>query len=351
MSKTWNYGEGGKNIIITPPTQRLRITGHRLSSVLGLNEYQSPFGAFCEITKLVKLPFEDTKYTLAGKAIEPKLIEYMSTKLPNIKSIEDYYGNIFEEYRWNNFKDESKVFGGVIDAVSTLNDGKTITAIVECKTSSHPERWANGAIPTDYALQGALYCYLKGIDRIIFVCSFLTDIDYANPENFKVTEDNTIITIKKLEDMVFNVNGEYLNIEGCMKYAEEWWNTYVETGVSPEFDEVKDKEYLDIIRATDATKDNELDDVCDQAFALYKEIEELKVTSGLTAKEKQLKQLEESIKNKMIELDTPTCGNYKLSKTSKAKFNEKKFAEEQTSIYEQYLEETTSYTLRKGKGE
>ena len=84
MAKEWNYGEGNKNIVITPSSQRLRITGHRLSSVLGLNEYQSPFGAWCEITKLVKLPFEDTKYTLAGKAIEPKLIDYMSKKLPNI---------------------------------------------------------------------------------------------------------------------------------------------------------------------------------------------------------------------------------------------------------------------------
>ena len=350
MSKSWNYGEGN-TIVIAPPTQRLRITGHRLSSVLGLNQYQSPFGAWAEITKLVKLPFEDTKYTLAGKAIEPKLIKYMSTKLPNIKSIEEYYGNVFEEYRYNNFKDDSKVFGGVIDAVSTLNDGKTLTAIIECKTSSKPQDWRDGHIPTDYALQGALYCYLKGIDRIIFVCAFLNDLDYGHPESFEVTEDNTIITIKKLDDMLFEVDGKYLNIKDCMAYAEEWWNKYIETGVSPEFDEVRDKEYLDIIRATDATKDNELDDVCAQAFALHQEIEELKVSSGITAKEKQLKQLEESIKNKMIELDTPKCGNYNLSKTTKSKFNEKKFAEEQTTIYEQYLEETVSYTLRKSKGE
>lgn len=351
MTKEWNYNEDKKRIVIEPPKQHKKITGHRLSGVLGLDPWTTPFQMWCEITKLVTPPFEENKYLAAGRAIEPKLIDYMRTKLPNVKSIEEYYGNIFDEYRYDNFKGESKIMGGVIDAVSTLNDNQTITAIIECKTSSKPFEWRDGHIPTPYAIQGALYCYLKGIDRIIFVCAFLNDLDYGHPESFKVTEDNTIITIKKLEDMVFEVNGEYLNIEGCMKYAEEWWNTYVETGVSPEFDEVKDKEYLDIIRATDATKDNELDDVCDQAFALYKEIEELKVTSGLTAKEKQLKQLEESIKNKMIELDTPTCGNYKLSKTSKAKFNEKKFAEEQTSIYEQYLEETTSYTLRKGKGE
>ena len=103
MPKNWNYNENKNKIIIDPPKQTLRITGHRMSSVLGLNEYQTPFGAWCEITKLVKLPFEDTKYTIAGKAIEPKLIDYMKKKLPNVVSIEDYYGNVFEDFRWNNF--------------------------------------------------------------------------------------------------------------------------------------------------------------------------------------------------------------------------------------------------------
>ena len=55
MAKEWSYGENNKNIILSEPSkQLLRITGHRLSSVLGLNEYQSPFGAWVEITKLAK---------------------------------------------------------------------------------------------------------------------------------------------------------------------------------------------------------------------------------------------------------------------------------------------------------
>ena len=88
MAKEWQYGENGKNIILPePPKQRLRITGHRVASVLGLNKYQSPFGAWCEITKLVKLPFEDSKYTLAGKAIEPKLIDFVRNRFPNVMSI------------------------------------------------------------------------------------------------------------------------------------------------------------------------------------------------------------------------------------------------------------------------
>jgi len=349
MAKIWNYSEDKKRIIIEPPKQRLRITGHRIASVLGLNKYQSPFGSWVEITKLAKLPFEDNKYTLAGKALEPKIIEYVGTKLPNIVSIKDYYGNNFKDYEYNNFKDDSDRFGGIIDAVSTLNDKKTITALVECKTSSKPQEWANGNVPVEYILQGALYSYLKGLDRVIFACTFLEENDYNHPEQLDVNDKNTVIVIKRLDEMVFDIDGELLNIEGCMQRASEWWDKYIETGISPEFDEKKDKEYLDIIRATDATKDSELEDVCKEAIDLVRTIEMLKEQTGITAMEKELKALETSIKNKMIEEDISTCGDYKLSKSVKEKFNEKLFAEENEKLYNKYVETTESYTLTKNK--
>ena len=349
MAKNWDYSENKKSIIIEPPKQRLRITGHRLASVLGLNEYQSEFGAWAEITKLVKLPFEDTKYTLAGKALEPKIIKYVSSKLPNIVSIEDYYGNNFEDYRYNNFKDDSNVFGGVIDAVSTLNDKQTITMILECKTSSKPQLWTNNNVPTEYLLQGALYSYLKGLDKIVFACTFLKEADYNHPEMVEINEDNTIVVIKDLKDMVFEINGEYLNIEGCMQRATEWWDKYIETGVSPEFDEKKDKEYLDIIRSSDATKDNELEDVCELAYSIVEKIKVLKQESGMDELEKQLKQYETSIKSKMMEDDISSCGMYKLNKSIKQKFNEDLFKEENPELYNTYIEEVESYTLTKTK--
>lgn len=349
MAKNWDYNDNKTGIIIEPPKQRLRITGHRMASVLGLNEYQTPFGAWAEITKLVKLPFEDSKYTLAGKALEPKIIDYVSKQLPNVVSIEEYYGNNFEDYRYNNFKDDSNVFGGVIDAVSTLNDKQTITMILECKTSSKPQLWANNNVPVEYMLQGALYSYLKGLDKIVFACTFLKESDYNHPEAVEVNKDNTIIVIKDLKDMLFEVDGEYLNIEGCMQKAEDWWNTYIETGISPEFDEKKDKEYLDIIRSTNATQDNELEEVCDMAFNLYQKIQELKQSSGIDELEKQLKQYETSIKNKMIEEDIPSCGMYNVRKSVKQKFNEDSFKEENENLYNNYIEEVETYTLTKSK--
>lgn len=349
MAKEWKYNESKKGIIINPPKQRLRITGHRIASVLGLNKYQSPFGAWAEITKLVKLPFEDNKYTLAGKAIEPKLIKYLGDKFPNVMSIEDYYGNNFETYKWNNFIDESNIFGGIIDAVSTKNDLKTIVMIAECKTSSKPQDWANNNVPIEYLLQGAMYSYLKGLDKVVFICAFLEDADYNHPEKFKVNDKNTIIVVKRLDELVFDINGEYLNIEGVMQKATEWWNTYIETGISPEFDEKVDKEYLDIIRATDEVKDNDLVDVCEKAYEINTKIEELKVSSGIKELEKQLKQLETSIKNEMIATGSTKCGKYNLKRTVKTKFNEDLFAQEKPSWYEAYCEEVESYTLSKDK--
>ena len=203
MAKEWSYGSQGNTIVLyEKPKQRLRITGHRMASVLGLNPYQSPFGASAEITKLVKLPFEDNKYTIAGKTIEPMLIDIVKGKFPNAMSIEEYYGNNFNEYRYNNFKNDSNIFGGVMDAVCTEDDMKTLTAIIECKTSSKPQEWENNNVPITYLLQGAEYCYLKGIDRIVFIVAFLQDEDYNHPENFKPTKENTRIIVKKLKNII-----------------------------------------------------------------------------------------------------------------------------------------------------
>lgn len=347
MAKSWNYNEDKTQIIIDPPTQRLRITGHRLSSVLGLNKYQSQFGAWSEITKLVKLPFEDTKYTIFGKVVEPKLIKYVGERFPNVVSIEDYYGPIFKEYEFNNFKDIDNVFGGVIDAVSTKDDKKTITMICECKTSSHPEQWRDNNVPVEYLLQGALYSYMMGLDRVLFVCTFPKDIDYAHPESYEVNDDNTILVVKKLDNMLFDINGEYLTIEDCMSRAREWWNKYIETGISPEFNEKEDKEYLDIIRATDAVKDNDLSDVCIKAYELNQKIKELRISSGIEELEKELKLLENSIKQEMIDKDLTNCEQYKLSKKYANKFNEKFFAQDHPALYDKYLDSTISYTLTK----
>lgn len=347
----WKYSDDKKRIVIAPPKQRLRITGHRLPTILGVNKWSTPFQAWCEITKLLKAPFEETKYIVAGRILEPKIIEYVASKFPNVVSIEDYYGVNFDRYRYNNFVEDSNVFGGVIDAVSTLDDLKTITMICECKTSSKPQDWTNNQVPIDYLLQGALYSYLKGLDRVLFACTFLEEMDYAHPEKVVVSEKNTILVVKKLKDILIPINGEYLTIEEVMEFGKQWWDAFIESGISPEFDEKADKEYLDMIRASKPCEDNDLIDVCNEALNLAKEIKELEVSSGLKAKQDLLKTLEASIKDKMIETNEHSVGKYTLKKTTKKKLNEKELEKNDKKVYDKYIEEITSYTLSKNMKE
>ena len=67
-------------ISITPPAKPKKCTGTRFAAIMGLNQWTTPFNAWCAITRTYEEPFVDTIYTLAGKAIEPKQAEYMKGK-------------------------------------------------------------------------------------------------------------------------------------------------------------------------------------------------------------------------------------------------------------------------------
>lgn len=344
----WHYSEDRKHILIEPPKRTKKITGHRFPSVLGLNKYQTPFGAWCEITGATVLPFETNKFMEAGKAIEPKQIDYARQKFPNIMSAEEYYGANWNEYRYSNFKDLGRVFDGVRDFVSTKNDMKTIAMVGECKTSSKPQDWENNNVPIDYLCQGMLYAYLDELDKILYVTSFLQPMDYNHPENYAVTPDNTKYTVKKLNECYLPLpTGEYGTIELAIDYCEQWWKDYVETGTSPEFDEEKDAEYLKILRQNKPVYDTELTTLCETAIKLANEIKKKTTDSGIDKLDKELKLLEKSIKELMIEQDLDIAGDYSLKRNVKLSFDEDRFANENEKLYNKYVFEKTTYTLSK----
>ena len=353
----WKYSEDSKHIVLDKKPSRFKyITGTRFASCLGLNPYSTPFQIWCECTRLVTPPFEETIYIKAGRVIEPKQREYISKKFPNIVSPEDYFGEIFDKVRWNFFKDEDKPFAGCWDAVSTKDNHRDIAMVVEFKTASDPRKWNNNQIPVYYLLQGGLYAKLLGLDRVLFVASFLDKLDYAHPEDFVPNEDNTIMLVKKLNEIVIEKDGQLFTIDDLFEQAKDFWETYVKTGVSPEFDEVKDKEYLDIIRTSKPINDTSLESLCDSAKELVDNIEKLKDSTGITSMEKELKTIEASIKQGLMDSlqegeTKASCKQYKLSGTTTMKFNEKAFAEKHPNTYEKFLEPSLTYRLSKIKNE
>ena len=162
-----------------------------------------------------------------------------------------------------------------------------ISAVIEIKTTKRAEDWADGKAPIHYSLQAALYAYLLGVDNIVMVAAFLEDEDYEHPENFVPSVDNTIV-----DD--FLLSERFPDFEDRIEIAREWWNKYVVTGISPDFDEKKDADILKILRTNTISVDTDISALLAEAEQLTDEI--AAVTATVADKEARLKEVKDLIK-------------------------------------------------------
>lgn len=334
----------GNSIQIEPPKRPKKLTATRFATVLGLNPWQTPFEVWCEITKAYQKPFEDTKYTLAGKAIEPNQIAYMKKAyfMTNLKTPTDIYGANYFNKTYGDFFSSEKIFGGMWDSLLYGEDGKPST-VLEFKTTKRAEDWEND-VPEYYALQAALYAYLLGVDDVIMVASFLEDSDYDKPELYKPSASNTTVIPFKVSERYPRFEEEYI------APAVKWWNAYVIKGLSPEFDEKKDSEILKVLRTNNVNPNSDLDELIKEAENLKEKIEA--VYSSVADDEKRLKNVQEQIKK--IALLQFRDGDKKVSFTGQSfewivskteSFDIDKDKMKQDGIFENYAREKTTYRL------
>lgn len=251
-------------IQIIPPKKPKKLTATRFATILGLNPWQTPFEVWCEVTRTYAKPFEDTIYTIAGKTIEPKQAEYMKEAymMGNLITPTDMFGENYFNKTYGDFFKDTPILGGMWDYLLYDKDGKP-TTVLEMKTSKRVEDWQDD-IPEYYALQAALYAYLLGVDDVIMVASFLEARDYDDPSKFVCSGENTITRPFKVSERYPDFETKYV------KPALKWWKDYVESGVSPSFDEKKDADILKALRTNNLSPETDLTE-------LVKEAEELKV--------------------------------------------------------------------------
>ena len=281
---------------VTPPKKPKKITATRLATILGLNPWSTEFEMWCEITKTYVKPFEDTIYTIAGKTIEPKQIDYMRKAygMYNLKTPTDIYGADYFKKTWGDFFHDTPIVGGMWDSQLVDENGKP-EAVLEFKTTKRAEDWAKD-VPEYYAIQAALYAYLLGVDDVIMVASFLEPKDYEHPENFVPSASNTI-TVE------FKVSERYPDFGRMVAAAKSWWKEYVETGISPDYDEKKDAEILKALRTNSVESDSNIDALIAEAEALKNELEA--VYASVSDKEKQLKAVTDQIKKYFVGVFRP----------------------------------------------
>jgi predicted phage-related endonuclease len=338
----------GNKIQIIPPKRPKKLTGTRFATILGLNPWSTPFEIWCEVTRTYQKPFEDTIYTIAGKTIEPKQAEYMKQTyfMSNLVTPTDIWGKDYFRQTYGDFFKESPVLGGMWDYLLYGKDGKP-TTVLEMKTSKRVEDWKDD-IPEYYALQAALYAYLLGVDEVIMVASFLEPKDYDNPEKFVCSGENTITRPFKVSERYPDFEKKYV------KPALKWWKDYVESGISPAFDERKDAEILKALRTNNLSPETDM-------AALVKEAEDLKAkldahAAEVAEDEKRYKVLTDMIKAKAVEQfrdgDTKSVitGNrymWEVRKSERSSIDKKLM--EKDGILEKYTVTTPTYAIYSGE--
>lgn len=270
------------------PKKFKKITGTRLAAILNLNKWTTPFQAWCEITKVYEKPFEDTKYTIAGKVIEPKQAEYLKNHFfANIVTPTDVYGKDYFKKTYGDFYPEDEIFGGMWDYLEYDFLGEELERVVECKTTQRAEDWQVDP-PIYYILQVCLYSYLKKINNNLLICSFLTEKDYEHPEDYVPSEENTITREFLTEDYFPDFEGEEI------ANARAFWRNHVLTGISPDYDEKLDAEYLKELRKNNLNPTTEINDLINEYETLDKEIDD--VISVVADKQKRLEVVKGLIK-------------------------------------------------------
>lgn len=336
----------GNKIQIIPPKRPKKLTGTRFATILGLNPWSTPFEIWCEVTRTYQKPFEDTIYTIAGKTIEPKQAEYMKQTyfMSNLVTPTDIWGKDYFRQTYGDFFRESPVLGGMWDYLLYGKDGKP-TTVLEMKTSKRVEDWKDD-IPEYYALQAALYAYLLGVDEVIMVASFLEPKDYDNPEEFVCSGENTITRPFKVSERYPDFEKKYV------KPALKWWKDYVESGISPAFDERKDAEILKALRTNNLSPETDMAALVKEAEDLKDTMERILAHEGIPDMEKRYKVVTDMIKKAAIaqfrdgDKKVSIAGsayNWEVSRTSTTKID--KDAMKADGILAKYTTTEDSYRI------
>ena len=340
-----NYTINKNTVTLEKLGKPKKITGTRFASILGLNAWNTPFATWCDMTKLYKEPFEDTIYTIAGKAIEPKILKYLNEEeyKGQIVDPQTYFGRNFKKMQYDFYPDEP-IFGGMWDALLIGKNGPR--AVIEVKTTKRAEDWEHD-VPLYYKMQAMLYAYLTGVKYYIFAVAFLEDKDYENPDAFIANSD----TVKLIP---FDL--DRAEVEQKMKWALKWYNDHVLGLTSPEFDEKKDVDILKELRTNRVETSESIEDYLDIIDVVRPQVEE---------KEKELKPLADRLKkaedalkselekkftdqDKTVSIKT-NLYEFKVSRTIKKEkvFDEAKFKEDHPELWEQYQSEQEKVTVRK----
>lgn len=349
-------------IKVDPPKKPKKLTATRFATIMGLNAWATPFSAWCEMTRTYEAPFEDSIYTVAGKVIESKVIDYLNHNyFMEAKDPTDVYGADYFKKTRGDFFPDVEALGGMWDAIGD-------DFVIEIKTTKRVEDWrgvdSKVEPPIYYKLQACLYAYLLGFDNVVMTCSFLEDKDYpvdlgGGKFDTKATEAFTP-NVKNTVVIEFSLSKEFPTFkESYIEPALKFWRDHVLTGISPKFDEKKDAEILKVLRK------NVTEPSSDEIAILMAEADALRLAvnqaeASIKDKKDRLKEIEDQVKKSMVkqfrdadkkvEIGT-SLYTWTLTKSVRNSLDSTRLKKELPDVFNEYVKASETYTLKTVKNE
>ncbi len=290
------------------------IGGGDAAPILGLSRWQTQL---------------ETWAIKTGKVIPEDISDKLAVKLGN--KLEDTVAELFTEatgkkvrrVNETQFHSEHDCLGANIDRRVVGED-----AILECKTCSawKAKEWQGEEIPQEYILQVIHYLAVTGA-KYGYIAVLIGNSEFKWQ---MITRDESLIKDLIAKELKF-------------------WNEFVLTDTMPMQIQAADSDVLySLFPVADPNKDIILPD---EATALVESVEAY--SADLKALEAQLEEAKNKLKAMLGESESAQAGQYRITwkNQNTQRLDTSRLKEEQLSIYQAYLNKTTTRVLRYSKKE
>lgn len=213
--------------IKTDKTLAHKVTGTAMGGIMDISHWSSPFQKACNLLGLANEDISDKPAVIAGKILESVIIEYMDMTREDLGLFipaEDMYAlREGDHENWaSDFEDD--YFAGHVDGIVMADDGNNY--ILEVKTSSNLEDWANG-VPEYYFWQVALYNhFITKQDKAYVALGIMNEASLKDPHSWVPNEKNCILYTVKIDQEA---------VSAKLEEIRAWYDKYIRNGLTPDY--------------------------------------------------------------------------------------------------------------------
>lgn len=254
-----------------------KVTGTMMGGILGISPWSSSFQVACTLLGLASKDISDKPAVKAGVALEGKIIEYMGARYPEygmfVPAEEIFEKREGDHDSWASDFDDP-YFAGHVDGIVMTEDG--LNYILEVKTSSNMDSWANG-VPEYYYWQVALYnTFVAKQDHAYVALGIMNPEALKDPSTWVPSDDNTGL---------FIINFDQEKINQTLDEVMQWYDTYIGNNITPDYDPTNPRDVELYNHLVDLTQEEtDVQELTDQL---------VEVEAVLAEREEELRPLQE----------------------------------------------------------